>query len=139
MSKHYKVEKLLDEGSFSKAYLCKEEGNETLYVIKQIIVVGMSKKEIDDVLKEAIILQKLEHPNIIKLYDLFEVKLPKHGLNLVIEYADDGNLSEKIKSQNNKPFTESEILDYFTQICLALKYIHYKKIIHRNLESRNIF
>ena len=136
---HYKVIKLLGEGSFSKAYLCQKGENESLYVIKQIIVEGMSQKEKDDVFNEAKILGKLDHPNIIKLYEVFYAKMPKHSLNLIREYADDGNLSEKIKSQNNKPFTESEILDYFIQICSALIYIHDKKIIHINLTSQKVF
>ena len=111
---HYKVIKFLGEGSSSKAYLCMKGENESLYVIKQIIIEGMSQKEKDEILNEAKILAKLDHPNIIKLYEVFDAKQPKHSLNLVKEYADDGNLSEKIKSQNSKPFTESEIVDYFT-------------------------
>ena len=37
------------------------------------------------------------------------------------------------------PFPESQILDYITQICLALQHIHEKKMIHRNINSNNIF
>ena len=99
----------------------------------------MSQKEKDDVFNEATILGKLDHQNIIKLFEVFDSKVPKHTLNIVTEYADDGDLAEKIKSRDNKPFTEPEILDYFTQICLALKHIHEKKIIHRDLKSGNIF
>ena len=36
-------------------------------------------------------------------------------------------------------FTESQILNWFTQICLGLNYIHSKKIIHRDLQTKNIF
>ena len=139
MTSNYKVIKLLGEGSFGKAFLCQKGENEPLCVIKQIIVEGMTEKEKSDVFNEAKILGELDHPNIIKLFEVFESKKPKQSLNIVTEYADDGDLSEKIKSQNNKPFTESEILDYFTQICLALKHIHDKKIIHRDLKSGNVF
>ena len=136
---NYKVIKLLGEGSFGKAFLCKNESNDTICVIKQIIIEDMNEKEKDDVYNEAQILGKLDHQNIIKLFEVFDSKKPKHTLNIVTEYADGGDLSEKIKSQNNKSFTESEILDYFTQICLALKHIHEKKIIHRDLKSGNVF
>ena len=139
MSSNYKVIKLLGEGSFGRAYLCQKGENEPLCVIKQIIVEGMSEKEKEDVINEANILEKLDHPNIIKLFEFFDSKVPKHTLNIVTEYADDGDLSEKIKAQNNKPFNESDILDYFTQICLALKHCHDKKIIHRDLKSGNVF
>ncbi len=127
MSSNYKVIRLLGEGSFGKAFLCENQSTNLICVIKQIIVEGMNQKEKDDVFNEATILGKLDHQNIIKLFEVFDSKIPKHTLNIVTEYADGGDLSEKIKSQNNKPFTESEILDYFTQICLALKHIHEKK------------
>ena len=139
MSSNYKVIKLLGEGSYGKAFLCENQSTNLACVIKQIVVEGMSDKEKEDVFNEAAILGKLDHQNIIKLFEFFDSKVPKHTLNIVTEYADGGDLAEKIKSQNNKPFTEQEILDYFTQICLALKHIHEKKIIHRDLKSGNVF
>ena len=141
MSLNYKVLQPLGEGSFGKAFLCKKESDGSLCVIKQILIEGMDQKEKDEVLNESTILSKLDHPNIIKFYDVFESKKPKHMINIVTEYADGGDLSEKIKEKKNKNnnFTESEILDYFTQICLAIKHIHKKKIIHRDLKSGNIF
>lgn len=36
-------------------------------------------------------------------------------------------------------FTEDQVLNYFTQICLALKHCHDRKILHRDLKSQNIF
>ena len=141
MSLNYKVLQALGEGSFGKAFLCKRESDDSLCVIKQILIEGMDKKEKDDVLNESIILAKLDHQNIIKFFEVFESKKPKHMINIVTEYADGGDLSEKIKERKNKNnnFTESEILDYFTQICLAIKHIHENKIIHRDLKSGNIF
>ena len=141
MSSNYKVVEPLGEGSFGKAFLCQKESDGSFCVIKQILIEGMDKKEKDDVLNEANILAKLDHQNIIKFYDLFESKKPKNMINIVTEYADGGDLSEKIKERKNKNnyFTESEILDYFSQICMAIRHIHEKKIIHRDLKSGNIF
>ena len=141
MSLNYKVLQQLGEGSFGKAFLCKKESDGSLCVIKQVLIEGMDQKEKDDVLNESNILAKLDHPNIIKFYDVFESKKPKHMINIVTEYADGGDLSEKIKERKNKNnnFTESEILYYFTQIFLAIRHIHKKKIIHRDLKSGNIF
>ena len=141
MSLNYKKIQQLGEGSFGKAFLCKRESDDSLCVIKQILIEGMDKKEKDDVLNESIILAKLDHQNIIKFFEVFESNKPKHMVNIVTEYADGGDLSEKIKEKKNENnnFTESEILDYFTQICLAIKHIHEKKIIHRDLKSGNIF
>ena len=58
-----------------------------------------------------------------------------------MEYTDGGNLDEIIRErrQENNYFSEEEILEYFTQICLALKHCHDRNILHRNINSYNIF
>jgi len=56
-----------------------------------------------------------------------------------MDYADGGDLSMKIKEQNGKLFSEDEILNWFTQVCLAIKHIHDRKILHRDIKSQNIF
>ena len=56
-----------------------------------------------------------------------------------MDYADGGDLSIKIREQNGKFFPENKILDWFTQVCLAIKHIHDRKILHRDIKSQNIF
>ena len=56
-----------------------------------------------------------------------------------MDYADGGDLSMKIKEQNGVLFPEDKILDWFTQVCLAIKHIHDRKILHRDIKSQNIF
>ena len=139
MKAKYKIIKALGEGSFGKAYLASVDNDEKKYVIKQVLIQGLTDKEKKETLNEAIILKKLDHPNIIKFKEVFIQRKPIEALNIVTEYADGGDLEQKIKGQNKKPFTEEEILDYFTQICLALQHLHKKKIIHRDLKSGNVF
>ena len=139
MKAKYKIIKPLGEGSFGKAYLASVDNDEKKYVIKQVLIQGMTEQEKKETLNEAVILKKLDHPNIIKFKEVFIQRKPVEALNIVTEYADGGDLEQKIKEQNKKPFTEAEILDYFTQICLALQHLHKKKIIHRDLKSGNVF
>lgn len=56
-----------------------------------------------------------------------------------MDYADGGDLAKKIKDQKGSFFKESQILDWFTQIALAIKHVHDRKIIHRDLKCQNIF
>ena len=58
-----------------------------------------------------------------------------------MDYADGGDLSDKIKltKESHEFITENEVLNYFTQMCLAIKHIHDRKIIHRDLKAQNIF
>ena len=88
---------------------------------------------------EARILQVLNHPNIVMFKDVFRDKRSK--LNLVMEYCDDSDLYDKIqqKRREGTTFTEEEILNYFTQICLGLKHCHDRKILHRDIKPANVF
>jgi NIMA (never in mitosis gene a)-related kinase len=58
-----------------------------------------------------------------------------------VEFADGGDLASRIKNavRARLPFPEDQILDWFTQICYALKHVHDHKLIHRNLRADNIF
>ena len=98
-----------------------------------------SKKQIYN---EANIMKKLFHPNVISFKDVFrDVKLDY--FYIVMEYADDGDLSKKIKLQQKKKieknFSEEKILKYLYQICNGINYIHSKNVIHRDIKSQNIF
>ena len=139
MKATYKIIDFLGEGSFGKAYLAECNTDNNKYVIKQITLEGMSDEEKRDTFNEAIILKKLDHPNIIKFKEVFLQRKPKPALNIVTEFADGGDLNQKIEKRKKLPFSEAQILDYITQICLALQHIHKKKIIHRDLKSGNIF
>ena len=54
-----------------------------------------------------------------------------------MEYVEGGNLKEKIEEK--KVIEENKIIDWFIEICEGIKYIHNKKIIHRDLKLNNIF
>ena len=141
MSHGYKLLKLLGEGSFGKAYLCENLSDNSHCVIKQIPLDGLDEQEKKETYNEVLILKKVNHSNIIKFIDVFKKSKPINTLNIVTEYADDGDLNQKIEKlkQKKSPFTEKEIINYLIQISLALNHIHKKKIIHRDLKSGNIF
>ena len=56
-----------------------------------------------------------------------------------MDYADGGDLAKKIEDQRGQYFSESQILDWFTQICLGMKHVHDRKILHRDIKCQNIF
>ncbi|KAL4440853.1 hypothetical protein ABPG74_013834 [Tetrahymena malaccensis] len=133
----YKRLKLLGEGSFGKAYLVESQSDKSKWVIKQISLETMSPEEKKESYKESKILEQLNHPNIVKFKEIYKTKSGK--LCIVMEYADGGDLSQKIQKQRGKYFKEEQILDWFTQICLAMKHVHDRKILHRDLKGQNIF
>lgn len=58
-----------------------------------------------------------------------------------MEFCECGDLASAIKEKKKAggTFTEEEILNWFIQICIALEYIHGRKILHRDIKSQNIF
>ncbi|XP_076736349.1 serine/threonine-protein kinase Nek1 [Maylandia zebra] len=78
----------------------------------------------------------MSHPNIVQYKESFE----EGGcLYIVMDYCEGGDLFKKINSQKGVLFSEAQILDWFVQICLALKHVHDRKILHRDIKSQNIF
>lgn len=67
--------------------------------------------------------------------------MDKRCLCIVMDYADGGDMFKKIAKQKQigVGFSETQILDWFVQIALALKHIHDRKILHRDLKTQNIF
>nr|XP_024654395.1 serine/threonine-protein kinase Nek1-like [Maylandia zebra] len=135
MDKYEKVKKI-GEGSFGKAILVKSKDHGHQYVIKEIGISGMSSKERQESRKEVAVLANMSHPNIVQYKESFE----EGGcLYIVMDYCEGGDLFKKINSQKGVLFSEAQILDWFVQICLALKHVHDRKILHRDIKSQNIF
>ncbi|XP_067445516.1 interferon-induced very large GTPase 1-like isoform X3 [Thunnus thynnus] len=127
----------IGKGGFGKAILVKSKEDGHQYVIKEIHgISGMSPEERQKAQKEVEVLANMSHPNIVKYKESFEVK---GHLCIVMDYCEGGDLLEKIKSQKGELFSEEQILDWFVQICLALKHIHDRKILHRDIKPQNIF
>ncbi|XP_014899430.1 serine/threonine-protein kinase Nek1 isoform X4 [Poecilia latipinna] len=135
MEKYEKV-KQIGEGSFGKAILVKSKDDGRQYVIKEIGISGMSSKERQESRREVAVLANMSHPNIVQYKESFE----EGGcLYIVMDYCEGGDLFKKINSQKGVLFPEEQILDWFVQICLALKHVHGRKILHRDIKSQNIF
>uniref|UniRef100_A0A672I4B7 non-specific serine/threonine protein kinase n=1 Tax=Salarias fasciatus TaxID=181472 RepID=A0A672I4B7_SALFA len=135
MDKYEKV-KQIGEGSFGKAILVKSKLDGHQYVIKEISISAMSSKERRESTKEVAVLANMSHPNIVQYKESFE---EAGCLYIVMDYCEGGDLFRKINSQEGVLFQEEQILDWFVQICLALKHVHDRKILHRDIKSQNIF
>lgn len=134
MEKYEKV-RVLGKGSFGSAILIKRKIDGALFVVKEIPMSKLSKKEKEDARKECSVLQKLHHPNIVRYVEQFE---NRNNLYIVMEYCDDSDLNEKVKKCKGF-MEESSILYYFSQLCLAMEYLHSSHILHRDIKTMNVF
>jgi serine/threonine protein kinase len=106
--------------------------------MKLIDLSKMNKKERTSSLNEAKVLSSLTHLNVINYVDSFLSRKTEH-LCIVMEYAEGGDLSNRIKQAKGKHFSEEQVLDWFIQTCLAVAYCHKKRVLHRDIKSQNIF
>ncbi|XP_072300237.1 serine/threonine-protein kinase Nek5-like [Eucyclogobius newberryi] len=134
----YEVVRQIGEGAFGKAFLVqvKGGGDDAQCVVKQVNLRKMSAKEKEASQKEVTLLSTMNHFNIVSFIDSFR---EKGSLYIVMEYCDGGDLMRRIGAQRGVAFTEDQILNWFVQICLGLKHIHDKKILHRDIKTQNIF
>ena len=134
----YCFEKTIGEGSYGRAILASNRATGELVVIKDIPLANLTPQEIEDVNRETKILSQLHHENIIAYKCSF---IERNILHIIMEYADGGDLAQKITeaAQTNTPFEEEQILDWFVQLCLAVKHCHDRKILHRDLKTQNVF
>eukprot|EP01066_Platyproteum_vivax_P012639 Platyproteum_vivax@DN5737_c0_g1_i1.p1 len=133
----YKKIKVLGKGAFGKAYLVEDAEKNEMCVIKQMETSMMKQTDVNEAIKEAAVLQKMCHPNIVKFHEVFMTK--RGRLCIVMDYADGGDLHKMIKNQGEELLPEDKILLMFAQICLALKHVHERKVLHRDLKTQNIF
>ncbi|XP_069872603.1 serine/threonine-protein kinase Nek1 isoform X9 [Dipodomys merriami] len=135
MEKYVRLQKI-GEGSFGKAVLVKSAEDGRQYVIKEINISKMSSKEREESRREVAVLANMKHPNIVQYRESFE---ENGSLYIVMDYCEGGDLFKRINAQKGFFFQEDQILDWFVQICLALKHVHDRKILHRDIKSQNIF
>ena len=55
-----------------------------------------------------------------------------------MDYADQGDLFTKLQA-SEKLLSEMEVVNIFIQVCLAVKFAHDLKVMHRDIKSQNIF
>lgn len=119
----YEFLKIIGTGGFSNVFLCYCKKYNQNFAIKRAIKKRISKDEFTT-------LVSLTHPNIIKLYDVFE---DDSATYLVMEYCPNGTIDRKGR------LTYNQFIFYSKQILNALSYCHSKNISHRDIKPENVF
>nr|XP_020470404.1 serine/threonine-protein kinase Nek3 [Monopterus albus]XP_020470405.1 serine/threonine-protein kinase Nek3 [Monopterus albus] len=131
----YSLLKVIGEGSFGRALLVRCKSSNAKYVVKEIQL-PKNRTKLENSRREAILLSRMKHPNIVAFREAFEAE---DLLCIVMEYCSGGDLLQRIRHQNTTQFCVDEILKWFAQMCAGAKHIHDKQVLHRDLKSKNIF
>lgn len=133
--KKYDVIKELGSGGYARCLLVKNKTTGNLYACKE-----MQKNKLNDMAgftREINIMTKLDHPNIIKLYEVYQTEM---YIYLVMELCQGGELFDRIiaNTEAEKAFTEKQAAEIFRQMMSAINYCHKNKIVHRDLKPENL-
>lgn len=136
----YEVEKFLGEGAFAEVFRVKHRflGRQAMKVFK---VAGMTLEETHEMLGEAIILSRIGHPNIVRVFnaDILETEFGQLAF-FTMEYIAGGSLESFWKSFGAALVPVETSVDIFRQVCRGLSVAHGQKppIVHRDIAPQNI-
>jgi len=130
ITRSYEIIKKIGEGAYGKIYKVRNKQSGDIRAMKQI-----QKNKIKDLTKfqtEIKILSMVDHPNIVRLFEVIE---DDNYYNLLQELCTGGELLKKTETTH---FKEKEVARIFNQIMSVVAYCHDKGIVHRDLKLENI-
>ena len=139
MIDEYSLLKCIGRGAFGEVYLTSKKGSTQLFATKKV-----SKQKIETpsikkyFINEITILKELHHKNIIRLET---IRQTIHNFYIITDYYNGEDLSSCLRKHRmikGKPFSEEIVQHLMRQIIDALKYLHSKRIIHRDLKLDNL-
>ncbi|XP_063692250.1 MAP/microtubule affinity-regulating kinase 3-like isoform X34 [Bolinopsis microptera] len=129
----YKLLKTIGKGNFAKVKLARHLPTGREVAVKVIDKTQMNQTSIQKLNREMKIMKRLNHPNIVRLYEVIETE---KTLYLVMEYASGGEVFDYLVAHGR--MKEKEARQKFRQIVSAVQYCHQKGIIHRDLKAENL-
>ena len=129
----YQIDSFFSKGGMGILYLAHDPKEEKFVILKILPPKFFKNKNFqDNFLKEAQIISKTDHPNIIKLYSHGKWE---QGLYIAMEFVNGITLKQFIEK---KSLSKKRVLEIILQVAYALLHLHSLKIIHRDIKPENI-
>ena len=130
----YIIKEIIGNGTFSKVKLGINKYTNEKVAIKLLEKKKITeKKDLERIFREMSIVKNLNHPNIIKTYEIFNKEKYYY---MIMDYCKGGELFDYIVKKGR--LNEEETSFFFYQIINGLEYIHSKNIVHRDLKPENL-
>ncbi|XP_055302048.1 serine/threonine-protein kinase SIK1 isoform X4 [Sitodiplosis mosellana] len=129
----YDIERTIGKGNFAVVKLARHRITKNEVAIKIIDKSQLDSGNLEKVYREVEIMKRLDHPHIIRLYQVMETKLM---LYIVSEYASQGEIFDYIARYGK--MSERAARQKFWQILSAVEYCHKRGIVHRDLKAENL-
>ncbi|CAE7246958.1 Cdk5rap1, partial [Symbiodinium sp. KB8] len=138
--KDFRVVKRLGKGAFGEVYKVQRIEDGEVYALKKVNISRMTHREIQDTLNEIRFLASIRHPNIVNFMEAF-VGEASMDIYIVMEFADGGDVAEKVKAcvKARQRLDENLVWSYFIQMLEGIAHLHSKQILHRDLKTANMF
>ena len=134
----YEIIDQIGEGAYGRIYRARDKDNGKIVVLKTVRLEGLDQREQTDALNEIRVMERIDHPNIVKFYDTFLDG--ENGIVTVMEYLSGGDLSNVISQHRKagKYLSENNLWRYCIEMSLGFNYLHNMGIIHRDIKPSNI-
>ncbi|CAI2346973.1 unnamed protein product [Caenorhabditis sp. 36 PRJEB53466] len=129
----YRLGKELGAGNFSKVKLGVHQLTKEKVAVKIMDKAKMDQKAQKLLTREIQSMEKMNHPNIVKLFECVETLTRVH---LVVEYASGGELYAHVHERGK--LSEADAKPLFAQIVSAVSHMHSRNLVHRDIKAENV-
>jgi len=124
----------IGEGTYGTVYKAKDKETGDILALKKIRLDAEDEGIPSTAIREIALLKQLQHPNIVRLYDVVHTE---KRLTLVFEYLD-YDLKKYLDAHADKPLDAYTVKAFLFQLLSGIYYCHKNRVLHRDLKPQNL-